>query len=142
MQILKRLPALSHYHFSSLHGHLQPNIRTNTLASFTNHPSLPTYPGVLLCTDVAARGLDLPDVDVVIQYDPPGDPKSFSHRAGRTARMGRRGKAVILLAKGSEEEYVGRSTSMIMIQMRVILTGIVIRLLEITQNATDATSLP
>ena len=63
---------------------------------------------MLLCTDVAARGLDLPDVDVVIQYDPPSDPKSFSHRAGRTARMGRRGKAVVLLAKGSEEEYIGK----------------------------------
>jgi ATP-dependent RNA helicase DDX55/SPB4 len=111
IQVLKRLPALSHFHLSSLHGHLQPNIRTNTLASFTNHPSLPGNPAVLMCTDVAARGLDLPDVDVVIQYDPPSDPKSFSHRAGRTARMGRRGKAIVLLAKGCEEEYIGKPTS-------------------------------
>jgi ATP-dependent RNA helicase DDX55/SPB4 len=62
---------------------------------------------LLLCTDVAARGLDLPDVDVVIQYDPPVDPKMFSHRAGRTARMGRKGKGVVLLVKGREDGYIG-----------------------------------
>ena len=62
---------------------------------------------VLLCTDVAARGLDLPDVDVVIQYDPPNDPKVFSHRCGRTARAGRTGRAIVLLHEGREEGYVG-----------------------------------
>lgn len=106
-QILKRLPALANFRLASLHGHLQPSIRSNTLAAYVAHPSLPTNPGVLLCTDVAARGLDMPDVDVVIQYDPPSDPKSFSHRAGRTARMGRKGTAIVLLAQGPEEEYVG-----------------------------------
>ncbi len=67
-------------------------------------------PSVLLCTDVAARGLDLPDVDVVVQFDPPQDPKGFSHRAGRTARAGRKGKAFVLLCiEGREIEYVGTS---------------------------------
>jgi ATP-dependent RNA helicase DDX55/SPB4 len=106
-QILRRLPELEHFHFSSLHGHLPPPIRTSTLTSFTSHLSTPLQPSVLLCTDVAARGLDLPDVDVVIQYDPPTDPKVFSHRAGRAARMGRQGKGIVLLTKGSEEGYVG-----------------------------------
>ncbi|GHJ86604.1 hypothetical protein NliqN6_3006 [Naganishia liquefaciens] len=105
-RILRRLPELSHVHFSSLHGHLPPPIRTSTLTSFTDHLSTPLQPAVLLCTDVAARGLDLPDVDVVIQYDPPTDPKVFSHRAGRAARMGRQGKGIVLLTKGSEEGYV------------------------------------
>lgn len=45
-------------------------------------------------------------MDIVIQYDPPTDPKTFSHRAGRTARAGRSGKAILLLTKGREEEYV------------------------------------
>lgn len=65
---------------------------------------------MLLATDVAARGLDLPHVDVVIQFDPPSDPKAFSHRCGRTARAGRSGRAYVLLA-GREAEYIGEPIS-------------------------------
>lgn len=89
----------------SLHGHLPPNARTRTLANFTNSAALPSAPSILLATDVAARGLDLPDVDVVIQFDPPVDPKAFSHRCGRTARAGRSGRAWVLLV-GREVDYV------------------------------------
>ena len=53
--------------------------------------------GCLLCTDVAARGLDIPDVQFILQYDPPQDPSTFVHRVGRTARMGRTGKALVML---------------------------------------------
>lgn len=53
--------------------------------------------GCLLCTDVAARGLDLPDIDWILQLDPPQSPDSFVHRVGRTARMGRAGNALIYL---------------------------------------------
>lgn len=60
---------------------------------------------VLLCTDVAARGLDFSDIEWVIQYDAPQDPKSFIHRCGRTARSGREGDAVVLLAP-NESAYV------------------------------------
>lgn len=49
----------------------------------------------------------MPDVDVVVQYDAPIDPKVFSHRAGRAARMGRQGKGIVLLTTGSEEGYIG-----------------------------------
>ena len=52
---------------------------------------------MLLCTDVAARGLDIPDVAWIVQYDPPQDPDVFVHRVGRTARMGRTGHALTLL---------------------------------------------
>ena len=56
-----------------------------------------TITGALLCTDLAARGLDIPDVGWVFQYDPPQDPAAFVHRAGRTARMGRSGASLALL---------------------------------------------
>ena len=72
----------------------------------------PSSPSILLATDVAARGLDLPDVDVVLQFDPPSDPKAFSHRCGRTARAGRSGRAWVLLV-GRERDYVGKFFSLI-----------------------------
>lgn len=105
--------------FFSLHGKQTPKRRTATFRAFTQaHTSFGdvdatrsenTDATVLLCTDVAARGLDLPDVDVVVQYDPPSDPKVFSHRCGRTARAGRRGRAITMLRSGREENYVGTS---------------------------------
>ena len=48
----------------------------------------------------------MPNVDLVIQLDPPQDPKNFAHRCGRAGRAGREGKAVVLLHQGREEEYV------------------------------------
>ncbi|KZP17270.1 DEAD-domain-containing protein [Athelia psychrophila] len=89
----------------SLHGHLPPAARTRALATFSTSLATPAAPAVLLATDVAARGLDLPHVDVVIQFDPPSDPKAFSHRCGRTARAGRSGRAYVLLV-GRETEYI------------------------------------
>ncbi|KDQ10086.1 hypothetical protein BOTBODRAFT_36513 [Botryobasidium botryosum FD-172 SS1] len=105
-RILPRLTSLSPFTFHALHGHLTPQKRTSTLSKFVSHPSTPANPSVLLCTDVAARGLDLPDVDVVVQFDPPTDPKAFSHRAGRTARAGKKGKAFVLLCEGRELDYI------------------------------------
>lgn len=60
---------------------------------------------MLLATDVAARGLDIPEVHWVVQLDAPQDPKAFVHRVGRTARMGRKGQALIYLAP-NEESYI------------------------------------
>lgn len=69
-------------------------------ASFTSAPA-----SILLCTDMytphftgsAARGLDVPDIDWVIQFHPPTDPSQFTHRSGRTARANRPGNALIML---------------------------------------------
>lgn len=85
-----------------LHGSLAQNIRTETLKGFTTS----TEPAVLVCTDVASRGLDLPNVDLVIEYDPPFSKDDHLHRIGRTARAGRDGRAMIFLQPGCEEGYV------------------------------------
>ncbi|MCJ1318872.1 ATP-dependent RNA helicase dbp7 [Xylographa vitiligo] len=85
-----------------LHGSLPQQIRTATLSAFTRS----THPCILLCTDVASRGLDLPNIDLVIEYDPPFSADDHLHRVGRTARAGRDGRAVIFLMPGPEEGYV------------------------------------
>lgn len=59
---------------------------------------------ILLTTDLAARGIDIPDVEWIIQYDPPQDSDQFVHRIGRTARAGRSGKSLIYLMK-HEDSY-------------------------------------
>ncbi|CAL4148989.1 unnamed protein product [Meganyctiphanes norvegica] len=61
--------------------------------------------GILVCTDVMCRGVDIPKVDWVIQYDPPSNASSFVHRCGRTARSGSEGSALLFLMP-SEIDYV------------------------------------
>lgn len=84
-----------------LHGKHPANIREKNFIRFTNSAS----PAVLLTTDVAARGLDVPSVDLVVQVDPPSDPKVFLHRCGRAGRAGRRGLSVVFLLP-HETDYV------------------------------------
>ncbi|KAK3297941.1 ATP-dependent rRNA helicase SPB4 [Chaetomium fimeti] len=86
----------------SLHGKLEPQVREKNFERFVNA----TSPTVLLTTDIAARGLDIPQVDLVVQHDPPTDTKVFIHRCGRAGRAGRRGLAVVMLQPGREEGYV------------------------------------
>jgi len=75
--------------------------REAALGKFTELKS-----GILMCTDIAARGLDIPGVDWIVQFDPPQDPAAFVHRVGRTARMGREGSALVFLSPNSEASYV------------------------------------
>jgi len=75
-----------------LHGKQKQKKRTTTFFEFHNAES-----GTLLCTDVAARGLDIPAVDWIIQYDPASEPKDYIHRVGRTARAARKGRALLFL---------------------------------------------
>ena len=86
----------------SLHGKLQTQSRLKTLEKFTSSLS----DAVLFTTDVAARGIDIPDVDLVIQLDPPTDSDIFIHRCGRTGRANRIGKAIVFLNEGREEDYI------------------------------------
>jgi len=58
-----------------------------------------------MCTDVMARGVDIPEVNWVIQYDPPNNASSFVHRAGRTARVGKSGSSLVMLMP-NEDAYV------------------------------------
>lgn len=92
--------------FYSLHGQLQTKARLKTLEYFANDDSL-IRKSVLMTTDVAARGIDIPDVDLVIQLDPPTDPAVFLHRCGRTGRANKVGKAIVLLNNNTrEEDYI------------------------------------
>lgn len=97
------LPAILPAGFSlvALHGKLEPQVRERNFAKFLSASS----PTILLTTDVAARGLDIPQVDLVVQIDPPSDTKNFIHRCGRAGRAGRRGHAVVFL-QPAEEGYV------------------------------------
>ncbi|KAK0706922.1 P-loop containing nucleoside triphosphate hydrolase protein [Lasiosphaeria miniovina] len=90
------------FSIASLHGKLEPQVREKNFERFVNA----TSPTILLTTDIAARGLDIPQVDLVVQHDPPTDTKVFIHRCGRAGRAGRRGLAVVMLQEGREEEYV------------------------------------
>jgi len=83
-----------------LYGNLPQAERTRIFFEYSKSDN-----GILLCTDVAARGLDLPDVNQIIQYDPPCDFKDYIHRIGRTARIGRQGNALLFLLP-SEIEYL------------------------------------
>jgi superfamily II DNA/RNA helicase len=76
---------------AAIHGDLRQTAREQALDRFTAG-KLP----VLVATDVAARGLDIEGVDVVVHYDPPEDHKAYLHRSGRTARAGEGGVAVTL----------------------------------------------
>ncbi|XP_034673123.1 DEAD-box ATP-dependent RNA helicase 27 [Vitis riparia] len=76
-----------------IHGKQKQQKRTSTFFDFCKAEK-----GILLCTDVAARGLDIPDVDWIVQYDPPDEPKEYIHRVGRTARgEGKKGNALLFL---------------------------------------------
>nr|PIM02382.1 DEAD/DEAH box helicase domain-containing protein [Toxoplasma gondii COUG] len=79
---------------SRLHGRMKQRAR---LAACKKFASSGKEPKVLLATDVAARGLDFPDVDWTLQLDPPQNPEVFVHRIGRAARAGRSGCALLLL---------------------------------------------
>ncbi|NWR34821.1 DDX31 helicase, partial [Tachuris rubrigastra] len=86
--------------FLRLHGDMEQEERTEVFQEF-----LRSKTGVLLCTDVAARGLDLPQVTWIVQCNAPASPAEYIHRIGRTARIGCHGNSLLVLAP-SEAGYV------------------------------------
>ncbi|HET7530985.1 MAG TPA: DEAD/DEAH box helicase [Mycobacteriales bacterium] len=76
----------------AIHGNLNQNQRERALRAFTSGHSR-----VLVATDVAARGIHVDDVDLVVHFDPPNDHKDYLHRSGRTARAGATGTVVSLV---------------------------------------------
>ncbi|XP_078687440.1 ATP-dependent DNA helicase DDX31-like isoform X2 [Branchiostoma floridae x Branchiostoma belcheri] len=86
--------------FSRLHGNMTQQERTEVFKQFREARS-----GVLLCTDVAARGLHLPKVSWIVQYNTPGSATDYIHRAGRTGRIGKQGHTLLFLLP-SEVEFV------------------------------------
>ncbi|RJF71777.1 DEAD/DEAH box helicase [Deinococcus cavernae] len=86
----------------ALHGDLAQSQRERALGAFRSGRV-----GVLVATDVAARGLDIPEVDLVVQYHLPQDPESYVHRSGRTGRAGRTGTAIIMFGDRENREVAG-----------------------------------
>ena len=84
----------------SLYGNMDQHKRAEILAKFCKATT-----GILVCTDVAARGLDMPKIDWIIQYNTPGSCTDYIHRVGRTARVGHKGNALIFL-EPCEIEYL------------------------------------
>ena len=98
----------------AIHGDLRQNIREKALARFASG-KLP----VLVATDVAARGIHVDGVEVVIHYDPPSDHKTYLHRSGRTARAGTDG-LVVTLSLWDEELIVKRLQKRIGLDMELV----------------------
>jgi len=86
-----------------LHGKQKQTTRLTTFDRFSTSKS-----SLLICTDVAARGLDFPAVDWVIQLDAPEDVDTYIHRVGRTARYQSEGKALLFLCPSEEKGMVQR----------------------------------
>ena len=91
--ILKTIPVVS------IHGQMK-NKRNEIFGRFQA-----MHKGILICTDVMSRGIDIPKVEWVVQYDPPSSAEAFVHRCGRTARIGNIGNALIFLLP-NESSYI------------------------------------
>lgn len=87
-------------HCMAIHGGLSQNRRSETLKAFHQKDTL-----VLICTDVAARGLDIKDVSHVYNFDIPTTPDEYIHRIGRTARAGKNGVAISFVSSGDHTEF-------------------------------------
>lgn len=111
---------------AELHGNLSQNQRGRNLAAFDSGDVR-----VMVATDVAARGIDVGGVELVVQVEPPADPKSFVHRSGRTARAGKAGDVVTLVLPEQRRE-----TRRLLNQ-----AGIKTKMIEVTHDSPEVLEL-
>ena len=111
---------------AELHGNLNQNQRDRNLAAFDSGDVR-----VMVATDVAARGIDVGGVELVVQVEPPTDPKSFVHRSGRTARAGKAGDVVTLVLPEQRRE-----TRRLLNQ-----AGIKTKMIEVTHDSPEVLEL-
>jgi ATP-dependent RNA helicase DDX24/MAK5 len=101
---VKRLASVYQYlncDCGTLHGKMIQKQRLKNLERFTANPN-----GILIATDVAARGLDIPNVKHVIHYQVPKTTENYVHRSGRTARANNEGIAVLMMEPKEVRDYV------------------------------------
>ncbi len=133
------------YAVDRLHGDMPQTLRERVMDSFRKGNLT-----VLVATDIAARGLDIDDVDTVVNFELPRDPEDYVHRIGRTARAGRKGRAVSFIGRrdfsllGRLERFVG-----VRMQREKVMTGTQVEEVrreslvdEILEQAAAATELP
>lgn len=112
----------------AIHGDLQQRQRDKALSGFSDG-STP----VLVATNVAARGIHIDDVDIVVHYDPPDDPKTYLHRSGRTARAGESGLVVTFVEWDQVNEVLG-------IQRRAGLNVPIVKMFSNDERVSDLAS--
>ena len=112
----------------AIHGDLQQRHRERSLARFREGKA-----AVLVATNVAARGLHIEGVDIVVHYDPPDDPKTYLHRSGRTARAGEEGLVVTLVEWDQVNEVLG-------IQRRAGLNVPIVKMFSNDERVADLAS--
>ncbi len=133
------------YAVDRLHGDMPQTLRERVMDSFRKGNLT-----VLVATDIAARGLDIDDVDTVVNFELPRDPEDYVHRIGRTARAGRKGRAVSFIGRrdfsllGRLERFVG-----VRMQREKVMTGAQVEEVrreslvdEILERATAENELP
>lgn len=107
-----------------LHGNMKQEERTEVFQEFSQCQT-----GILLCTDVAARGLDLAQVTWIVQYNPPISVEEYVHRVGRTARIGAQGSSLLFLTP-SETAFVDVLASHNISLSEMKMTGILSALMR------------
>jgi superfamily II DNA/RNA helicase len=125
--VTKKLKALG-VDAAAIHGDLPQQHRERSLARFRDGKA-----PILVATNVAARGLHIDGVDIVVHYDPPDDPKTYLHRSGRTARAGEEGLVVTLVEWDQVNEVLG-------IQRRAGLNVPIVKMFSNDERLADLTA--